>query len=107
MVWANTNGQPEMFGGITSAEDGSALTIGPTAGPRVGDSDDFLNILVDSGASGHFFDDAIIPTLRDRLEKHKVLNVRRETSTAAGGGLSGIALGLLRGHVVDDKGVRR
>ena len=29
----NTCGQPEVFGGITSTEDESALTIGPTAWP--------------------------------------------------------------------------
>ena len=29
----NTYGHPEVFGGITSTEDGSALTIGPTARP--------------------------------------------------------------------------
>ena len=27
----NTHGQPEVFGGVTSKDDGSALTIGPTA----------------------------------------------------------------------------
>ena len=64
----NTYGQPDVFGGITSTEDGSALTIGPTASPRTGCSNDSVNVLVDSGASGHYFDDAIIPGFRDRLE---------------------------------------
>ena len=27
----NTHGQPEVFGGVTSTDDGLALTIGPTA----------------------------------------------------------------------------
>ena len=64
----NTYGQPEVFRGITSLEDGSALTIGPTARPRTGCSNDSVNVLVDSGASGHYFDDATIPGFRHRLE---------------------------------------
>ena len=44
---------------------------------------------------------------RDRLEEYKVLNVPRKFSTARGGGLNGTAQGVLRGHVIDDKGVRR
>ena len=71
----NTYGQPKVFGGITSLEDGSALTIGPTARPRTGRSNDSVYMLVDSGASGHYFDDAIIPAIRDRLEEYKVLDV--------------------------------
>ena len=78
----NTYGQPEVFGGITSTEDGSALKIGPTTRPQTGYSDDPVNLLVDSGASGQYFDDAIISRFRDRLEEYKVLNVPRKMSTA-------------------------
>ena len=49
----NTYGQPDVFGGITSTEDGSALTIGLTARPRPGCSSDSVNVLVDSGVWGH------------------------------------------------------
>ena len=77
----NTYGQPEVFGGITSTEDGSALTIGPTTRPRTGCSNHSVNVLVGSGASGHYFDD-MIPGFRDRLEEYKVLNVPRKISTA-------------------------
>ena len=66
---SNTYGQPEVFGGITSTEDVSALTIGPTARPRTGCLNYSVNVLVDSGASGHYFDDAIIPGFRDRLKQ--------------------------------------
>ena len=103
----NTYGQPEVCGGITSTEDGSALTIGPTAKPWTGCSNDSLNVLVDSGASGHYFDDAINPGFRGRREEYKVLDVPRKISTAGGGELNGTAQGVLRGHVIDDKGVRR
>ena len=34
MVSMNNNRQPETFGGITSTEQGSALTAGPTAGQQ-------------------------------------------------------------------------
>ena len=36
-----------------------------------------------------------------------MLDVPRKISTAGGGGLNGTAQGVLRGHVIDDKGVRR
>ena len=81
----NTCGQPKVFGGITNTVDGSAFTIGPTARPRTGCSNDSVNMLVDSGASGHHLDDAIIPRFRDRLEELKVLNVSRKISTDGGG----------------------
>ena len=42
-VGTNTNGQPETFRGITSAEDGSAVTTSSTAGPRTGCSNDSVN----------------------------------------------------------------
>ena len=64
----NTYGQPDIVGGITSTEDVSALTIGPTARSRTGCSNDPVNGLGDSGSSGHYLYDAIIPGFRDRLE---------------------------------------
>ena len=42
-------------------------------------------MLVDSGASGHYFDVAIIPGFQDRLEEYKVLDVPRKISTTGGG----------------------
>ena len=36
-----------------------------------------------------------------------MLDVSRKISTAGGGGLNGTAQGVLRGHVIDGKGVRR
>ena len=103
-VITNTHGQPEILGGITSMKDGSALTAGPTARSRTGCSNDSVNVLVDRGGSEHYFDDAIIPGFRDRLEEYKVLDVPRKLSTTWGGGLNGIAQGVFRGHVIDNKG---
>ena len=61
----------------SNTEDGSALTVGPTARSRTGCSNDSANVLVDSGASAYSFDDTIIPGFRDRLEEYKVLDVSR------------------------------
>ena len=76
---SNTYGQPEVVGGITSTEEVSALTIGPTATPRTGCSNDAVNGLEDNGAPGHHLDDAIIPGFRDRLEEYMMLDVPQET----------------------------
>ena len=76
----NTHGQPEVFGGVTSTEYGSVLTIGPTARPRTRYSNDPVNVLVDSG-------DDIIPGFRDRVEEYKALDERRKISTAGGGAI--------------------
>ena len=81
----NTYRQPGVFERITCTEDGSALTIGPTAKPQTGCRNDSVNVLVDSGASGHCFHDAIIPGFRKRLEECKVLGVPRKISTAGAG----------------------
>ena len=62
---------------------------------------------MDSGASGHYFDDATIPGFRDRLEEYKVLDVPRKIATDGRGELNGIARGVLQGHVIDGKGVGR
>ena len=74
-------------GGITSTDDGSALTVGFTVRSRTGCSNDSVNVLVDSGASGHYFDDAIVPGFRKRLEEDKVLDAPRKLSTDKGGGI--------------------
>ena len=81
----NTYRQPKVFGGITSTEDGSTLTIDLTARPRTGCSNDSINVLVDGGASDCCFNHAIIPGFRDRLEEYNVLIVPQKISTAGGG----------------------
>ena len=69
----------DSFDGITGAEDGLAPMAGAVVGPwNHGRSTGFVNVLVVSGASGHYFDEAIIPGLRDRLDSYQVLDVPRK-----------------------------
>ena len=62
--------------------------------------------MVDSGASGHYFDDALIPGLRYRLENYQELAIRRWITTARGRQLEGSCQGPLRGHIIDTQGVQ-
>ena len=57
----NTSGQPETFGGITNAKDGLALAAVPAAEKWNRGSNSLVSVMVNSGASGHYFDDALIP----------------------------------------------
>ena len=57
----NTNGYPETFGGSTDAEDRLALAAVPAAGTWNRGSNSLVSVMVDSGVSGHYFDDALIP----------------------------------------------
>ena len=41
-----------------------------------------VTVLVDSGASGHYFDDLIIPELKHRLQDHTSLSTPRTILTA-------------------------
>ena len=66
----NTSGQPETFGGITNAEDGLALAVVPAAEKWNRGSNSLVSVMVDSKASGHYFDDALIPRLRYRLDNY-------------------------------------
>ena len=64
-------------------------------------------MVVDSGASGHFFCDALIPGLNYRLDNDQEFAVRRWITTAGGHQLKGVGRGLLRGHIIDVQGVQR
>lgn len=100
----NTYGQPDVVGGVTSTDDRSALTTGPTPRPRTRCRNDPVNVLVDSDASGHSLDNAIIARVRDRLNDYKVLDVPRKRPTARE--LNGTEQRVLPADVVvDDKGV--
>ena len=102
-----SNTTPDIFGGIISVEDGSGLTADPVAGPWNDGRNGSVDVLINSSASGYFFDDDNIPGLRDKLDSYQVLDVLREITTAGGEQLDGVAQGLLGGIVVDGKGVRR
>lgn len=96
----------ECFGGISIAEDGSALKARQAVGSWNVGSNDSANMLIDSGATGHYFDDGIIHKLRDKLDNYQVLDMLRKITIAAEGQLDGVAQGLLRGNVIVGNGVR-
>ena len=92
----NTSGQPEAFGGITNAEDGLALAVVPAAEKWSRGSNRLVSVMVYSGASGHYFDDALISGLRYRLDNYEELAIRRWITTrgaSTGGGRQGTASG--------------
>ena len=70
--------------------------------PSVGD--DSVTSLVDSGASGHYFGDLIIPSLKYRLLDYVLLTTPRKILTAEGALLGGTPEGILQGFVTDNHG---
>ena len=103
----NTNGQPETFGGITNAEDGLALVAVPAAEKWNRGSNRLVSVMVDIGASGHYFDDALIPGLRYRLDNYQALVIRWWITTAGEHQLEEAGQGLLRGHSIGAQSLKR
>ena len=103
----NTNGQPETFGGSTDAEDGLALAAVPAAEKWNRGSNSLVSVMVDSGVSGHYFDDALIPGFRYRLDNYQALAIRRWITTAGGHQLKEAGQGLPRSHSIDAQGLKR
>ena len=103
----NTNGQPENFGGSTDAEDGLALAAVPAPEKWNRGSNSLVSVMVDSGVSGHYFDDALIPGLRYRLDNYQALAIRRWITTAEGHQLKEAGQGLPRGHSIGAQGLKR
>ena len=60
--------------------------------------------MVDSGASGHYFDDAITSDLKHRLQDYVQLATPRNILTAGGALLDGTAEVVLQGLVTNDYG---
>ena len=71
------------------------------------ESGNVVTVLVGSGASGHYFDDTIIPDLKHRLQDYTPLSTPRTILTAGGALLDGTAEGVLRGLITDDYGKYR
>ena len=63
-----------------------------------------VNLTVDIGASGHYFDDAIIRDLKHRLQDSVHLTTLQKIITAGGALLNGTAEGVLQGLVNDNDG---
>ena len=57
-------------------------------------------LMVDSEASGHYFDDAIIRGLKHRLRQYVHITTPRNILTAGGGRLNGTAEGVLQREVL-------
>ena len=68
------------------------------------ESDNLVAVQVDSGASGHYFDDLIILELKHRLHDYTSLGTHRTILTAGGALLDDIAEGVLKGLITDDYG---
>ena len=65
-----------------------------------------VNVLVGSGASGHYFDIVIIPGLRDILHNYKASASQQYIATSGGRQLKGAGQGLLRVHIIDAQEVQ-
>ena len=63
--------------------------------------------MVYSGVSGHYFDDALIPGLRYRLDNYQALAIRRWITTAEGHQLKEASKGLPRGHSIVAQELKR
>lgn len=59
-----------------------------------------MNLIVDSGASGHFVDSNTVDDFEDRLKGHVKLRHPREIHTAGKHVLYGVAKGSLNGKLV-------
>ena len=68
------------------------------------ESSNVVTVLVDSGASGHYFDGLIIPELKHRLQDYTSLSTPRTILTSGGALLNGTAEGVLQGLITDDYG---
>ena len=71
------------------------------------ESSNVVTVLVDSGASGHYFDGLIIPELKHRLQDYTSLSTPRTILTSGGALLNGTAEGVLQGLITDDYGEQR
>ena len=63
-------------------------------------------LLVDSGASGSFLDDELIPDLKTRMREFKTLSTPREITTAGKHTLHGIGTGIISFTIRDNHGTQ-
>ena len=68
------------------------------------ESGNVVTVLVDSGATGHYFDETIIPDLKHRFQDYTSLSTPRTILTAGGALLDGTAEGVLQVFITDDYG---
>ena len=96
----------EMFGTNDEKPVEMALGVSPSVTVTYEDSvnNNLATLIVDSGASGHYFDDTIIRDLKHRLHDYVHLTTPRMILTAGGAMLDGTAEGVLQGPATDDNG---
>ena len=85
---------------------GTALMSSPApiAYNNASDNSNFVHVLVDSGASDHYFDDFLTPKLNRRLLDYTCLTTPRKILTAGGALLDGTGEGILQGIIIDNYG---
>ena len=98
-MYGGTDGEGEPLYGITLMVSGTAaFKHKPSAG------DDSVTVLVNSGASGHYFDDLIILSLKHRLPNYVLLTTPRKIFTTGEALLDGTAEGILQGLFTNNHG---
>ena len=97
---------PESFGGITCADNGSAIIVSLVAMPWTDGRNGSVNVLVDSGLPGYHFDNAIVPELRDKLDHYQALAMQGCIVTPGQYPLKEGGKRLLHGHTIDAQGVQ-
>ena len=96
-----------MYGG-TDAEGEPLYGLAPTESKpaeierKQHERGNVATVLVDSGASGQYFDDLVIPKLKHCLRDYTSLSTPRTILTAGGALLDGSAEGVLQGLIADD-----
>ena len=97
-MYGGTDGGEALYGTALMASGPAAFKHKPSAG------DDSVTVLVDNGASSHYFNDLIIPSLKHRLLNYVLLTTPRKILPAGGALLDGTAEGILQGLVTDSHG---
>ena len=94
--------------GETDGEGGSLYGMAPMKSEpaeierKPHESGNVVTVGVDSGASGHYFDDTIIPDLKHRLQNYISLSTLRTILTAGGALLDDTAESVLQGLMAHD-----
>ena len=98
-MYEGTDGEGEpLYGTALMASGPAAFKHSSIAG------DDGVTVLVDTGASGHYFDDLTIPSLKHHLLNYVLLTTPRKILTAGGALLDSTAEKILQGLVTDNHG---
>ena len=101
-MYGGTDGEGEpLYGTDLMASEPSTFKHKPSAG------DDSVTVLVDSGASCHYFDELNIPSLKHRLLIYVLLTTPCRILTAGGALLDSTVEGIFQGLVTHNHGDQR